>query len=58
MDMSNTFAKLLSIGYREGAYVCPHGCSGRTGLRWGLVSHLMNVHGYSQKKAEKKVDRR
>ncbi len=36
---------------------CPHGCSGCS-IRWyGLVTHLMERHGYSKKRAEKRASK-
>ena len=32
---------------------CPHGCNGCSARWWGLVSHLMDMHKYPKKQAEK-----
>ena len=34
---------------------CPHGCSGCAARLYGLVSHLVERHGYSEKRAWKKA---
>jgi hypothetical protein len=37
---------------------CPHGCSGTAWRMFGLVSHLMGRHGYTEKAAWRKAHAR
>lgn len=50
------FARAFGQTLRDGTGAkCPHGCKGSAALLWGLVSHLVERHGYTLEAAKKKA---
>lgn len=48
----NSLASAIARTHRNNSGLpCPHGCKGTASRMFGLVSHLMEVHGYTEKRA-------
>ena len=55
---SNNLAHAVASIIRDNDGIkCPHGCNGCAWRIYGLVSHLMTVHGYSEKSAWKLAEK-
>jgi hypothetical protein len=48
-------AKAFYNALHKNGLRCPHGCEGRAALMYGLVSHLVEKHGYTEPDAWKKA---
>jgi hypothetical protein len=53
ITLGKAMAKILK---EDSGLKCPHGCKGCSTKMYGLVKHLMDVHGYTEKKAWKKAE--
>ena len=50
-----TYGKAFRKALDGDGLKCPHGCKGHAALTFGLVSHLMQKHGYTEEEAWNKT---
>lgn len=52
---TSTHARAFYEALHGEGLTCPYGCKGHAALMYGLVSHLIEKHGMSEKAAWKKA---